>query len=265
MDSIFSAIAKLEKENRAGALCMVINTRGSAPRRSGSKMLVFEDGSILGTVGGGELENRVKKEGLEAIKDGKTRLLTYNMVDPSKGDPGVCGGTIEVYVEPILPKPKIIIIGAGHVGKALTHLAQWLGYYVVLSDDRAEYCNSDAAPGADEYLVCKMSEIPNKTEITPWTYLALVTRGGNVDAEGIPALLSKPFAYLGVIGSKRRWMLTKKSLMEQGVSEDVINKIKSPIGLDINTETPREIAVSIMAEIMMYNQGGSGESLSEKQ
>lgn len=262
MTKVFTALAKLETENRPAALCMVINSRGSTPRSGGSKMLVYEDGSIIGTVGGGELENRVRREALDAIRDGKTRLLTYNMVDPEKGDPGVCGGTVEIYVEPILPRPKIVIIGAGHVGKAVAHLAHWLNFYVVVSDDRPEFCNEDAVPNADEYLICKMKEVPEKTQITPWTYLVMTTRGGDVDVEGLPSLLETSAAYFGVIGSKRRWLLTKKKLLENGVSIEKLKKVRSPIGLELNAETPEEIAVSIIAEIIMLQQGGTGGIMS---
>ena len=116
---------------------MVVRSKGSTPRHSGSKMLVYPDGSIVGTVGGGELENRVIREALDAISDGSSRMLEYQMSDPERGDPGVCGGQVEVYVEPFRPKPTIVVIGAGHVGKAVAHLAHWLGFWVILNDDRA--------------------------------------------------------------------------------------------------------------------------------
>jgi len=263
MTKVFAALAELENENRLGVLCMVISSRGSTPRSNGSKMLVYEDGSIVGTVGGGELENRVRQEALEAIHDGKTRFLTYNMVDPEKGDPGVCGGTVEIYVEPIIPKPKIIIIGAGHVGKAVAHLAHWLDFYVVVSDDRPEFCNEDAVPNADEYLSCEMKDVSNKTQITPWTYLVLTTRGGDIDVEGLPALLDTPAAYLGVIGSKRRWSLTMNKLLEKGIPSKKLDQIRSPIGLDLKAETPEEIALSIMAEIIMLYHGGTSDVKSQ--
>jgi xanthine dehydrogenase accessory factor len=263
MTKVFAALAELENKNRLGVLCMVIGSRGSTPRSHGSKMLVYEDGSIVGTVGGGELENRVRQEALEAIRDGKTRFLTYNMVDPEKGDPGVCGGTVEIYVEPIIPKPKIIIIGAGHVGKAVAHLAHWLDFYVVVSDDRPEFCNEDAVPSADEYLSCEMKDVSYKTQITPWTYLVLTTRGGDVDVEGLPALLETPAAYLGVIGSKRRWSLTVNKLLEKGVPSKKLDQIRSPIGLDLKAETPEEIALSIMAEIIMLYHDGTGDIMSQ--
>ena len=138
----------VEARNEAGALCMVVRSKGSTPRHTGSKMLVYPDGSIVGTVGGGELENRVIAEARQAILDGQSRLLEYDLSDPARGDPGVCGGQVEVFVEPVLPKPTLIVIGAGHVGRAVVHLAKWLGFRVVVNDDRAEFCTPEATPEA---------------------------------------------------------------------------------------------------------------------
>jgi xanthine dehydrogenase accessory factor len=262
--SVFQKLAQLEQENRAAALCTIIHSQGSTPRGSGSRMLVYPDGSISGTVGGGELENRVIAQAREAIQDGKSRRLEYNMSDPARGDPGVCGGQVEVYVEPILPKPTLVIIGAGHVGKAVAHLAYWLGYQVVVSDDRTEFCTPEFIPDAHKYLPLKMAELPQHLEITPWTYLVLTTRGSNVDVEGLPALLDTPASYIGVIGSQRRWTIARKQMVENGVTPEKLERVRSPIGLELNAETPEEIAVSIMAEIIMLYQGGNGRVMSEK-
>jgi xanthine dehydrogenase accessory factor len=262
--SVYKALAKLEEENEAGALCTLIRSQGSTPRHSGSKMLVYQDGSILGTVGGGEVENRVIEEAVQSIKDGKPRLLEYNMSDPERGDPGVCGGQMEVFVEPIQSKPTLVIIGAGHVGKAVAHLAHWLGFRVVINDDRPEFCTPEAVPDGDEYLPAPLAELPQRLKITPWTYLALTTRGVNIDVQGLPALLETQAAYIGVIGSQRRWSVALKQLSEMGVPEEKLKQVRSPIGLELNAETPEEIAVSIMAEIIMLRHGGDGRVMSQK-
>jgi len=256
--SLYRALAELEANNQAGALCTIIDSQGSTPRHTGSKMLVYPDGKILGTVGGGELENRVIREAQEAILDGRPRRLAYNMADPERGDPGVCGGQVEVYVEPIQPKPTLIVIGSGHVGKAVAHLAHWLGFRVIVNDDRPEFCTPNAVPEADLYLPTLMQELPQQVEITPWTYLVLTTRGTLVDIAGLPGLLDTPAAYIGLIGSRRRWESTRQKLLENGIPEEKINRVRSPIGLELNAETPEEIAVSILAEIIMLRQGGDG-------
>jgi xanthine dehydrogenase accessory factor len=263
--SIFSALAELEQNQQAAALCTVVRTSGSTPRHSTSKMLVYPDGSILGSVGGGELENRVIREALESIRDGKPRLCEYSMADPARGDPGVCGGQVEVYVEPILPAPLIVIIGGGHVGKAVAHLAKWLGFRVAVSDDRPEFCTREANPDADEFYPVPMAELPDHLKITPQTYLVLTTRGVNVDVPGLPVLLETPAAYIGVIGSRRRWTTTVKELKKGGISDKRLARVYSPMGLEIQAESPEEIAVSIMAEILMIRNGGSGKQMRAKE
>ena len=261
MQSIYQALVELEHKNKAAALCTVISSQGSTPRHSTSKMLVYEDGSTLGTVGGGILENRIFEAAKEALMDGKSRLLEYTMADPDRGDPGVCGGTLEVFVEPILPAPTLVVIGGGHVGKALAHLAKWLNFHVAVSDDRPEFCTPEANPDADIFYECKLEELPDKLNIDKRTYLVLTTRGAVVDTPGLPPLLKSDAAYIGVIGSKRRWELTVKQLKKLGVSKKQIDRVHSPIGLELQVETPEEIAVSIMAEILMLRDGGTGEQM----
>ncbi len=252
--SLFQALVDLENSNSAGVLCTIIRSKGSTPRHVTSKMLVYPDGHIIGTVGGGEVENRVIKEALEAIEDGTPRLLAYNMANPARGDPGVCGGQVEIYVEPILPKPVLVVVGVGHVGKAVAHLAKWLGFVVAVSDDRPDFCNPQAVPEADEFYPVPLQELANQIKITPWTYIVLTTRGVDVDILGLPTLLSSSAAYIGVIGSKRRWSTTSKMLLEAGVTAEMVRQVHSPIGLEIYAETPEEIAVSIMAEIIKLHE-----------
>ncbi len=259
--SIYQALSELEKNNESAALCTVTKSEGSTPRHVGSKLLVYPDGKFIGTVGGGELENRVIKAALESMKSGEAQTLSYSMADPSRGDPGVCGGTVEVFVEPILPPATIVVIGAGHVGKAVVHLAKWLGFRVAVSDDRAEFCTPESVPGGDAYYPVEMGKLAKELKINHQTYLVITSRGSNVDAAGMPSLLESDAAYIGVIGSKRRWLTTVKALKEQGVAEEKIAKVHSPIGLELNAETPEEIAVSIMAEILMIKDKGTGKSM----
>jgi xanthine dehydrogenase accessory factor len=261
--AIFTAIAELEQSGQAGAVCTIIRSRGSTPRHQGSKMLVYDDGRFTGTIGGGEIESRVMREALAAIQDGHSRLLSYDMVNPQEGDPGVCGGTVEVFVEPIMPRPLLLVVGGGHVGKAVAHLARWLNFRVAVSDDRVEFCTPEANPDADLFLPVPMTDIPQQIKITPQTYIVLTTRGVAVDVAGLPGLIDSPAAYLGVIGSKRRWMMTRKAMLEAGIAEEKLQRVVSPIGLELNAETPEEIAVSIMAEIIMLRNGGTGQPMKE--
>jgi len=265
MNSIYQAITELEKNNESAALCTVVKSEGSTPRHVGSKMLVYPDGSFVGTVGGGELENRVHKAALKSIENGEYQTILYSMVDPSRGDPGVCGGTVEVFVEPILPPAMVVVIGAGHVGKAVVYLAKWLGFKVAVSDDRSEFCTPESVPGGDAYYPVEMGKLAEQLKVTRQTYIVVTSRGSNVDAAGLPSLLESDAGYIGVIGSKRRWLTTVKALKEQGVAEELIQKVHSPIGLELNAETPEQIAVSIMAEILMLKDKGTGKSMKVEQ
>src|SRR5512141_2414702 len=221
-NSIYQALSELEKTNESAALCTVTKSEGSTPRHVGSKMLVYPDGKFIGTVGGGDLEHRVLDEAWMAIGEGQARLLSYTMADPSRGDPGVCGGTVEVFVEPILPPAMVVVIGAGHVGKAVVHLAKWLGFRVAVSDDRPEFCTPESVPGADAYYPVEMGKLAEQLKINKQTYIVITSRGSNVDQEGLPGLLESNAAYIGVIGSKRRWLTTVKGLQAKGVPEDKI-------------------------------------------
>ncbi len=259
--SIYAKLTELERQGEAFAIATVIRAHGSVPRHDGSKMVVFGDGRIEGTIGGGDMESRVIRESLAAIADGKTRVLSYAFRDIQKGDVGVCGGEVEVYVEPVKPRSKIVIVGGGHVGKAVAHLAGWLGFRVVVSDDRPEFARPEAVPDADEHIECKLSELPERTSIDGDTYVLLTTRGVPVDLEGLPGLLSTSAAYIGVIGSRRRWEVCVEQLRAAGVSDEDVARVVSPMGLELNAETPEEIAVSILAEIVMLRRAGTGERM----
>ena len=255
---MYQTLAKLEQSGQPAVLCTITHSQGSTPRRVGSKMLVYPDGRIEGTIGGGQMESWVIAEALAALEEGKPRRLQYSMVDPARGDPGVCGGTLSIFVEPVLPRPALVVAGGGHVGRAVVHLAKWLGFRVALCDDRAEFCTPEAVPGADEYLPCALADLPAQFPINRYTYLVLATRNVQVDVAGLPALLQTEAAYIGVIGSRRRWQTTRKKLLEAGIPPETLDRVVSPMGLEINAETPEEIALSILAEIIMLRRGGDG-------
>ena len=262
--SIFQRLAELEGAGEPAALVTVIRDQGSVPRHAGAKMIVFPDGRIEGTIGGGELESRVIEEALAALADGRTRRMTYAFRDPEQGDVGVCGGEMEVFVEPLGQEPQLVIIGGGHVGKAVAHLGKWLGFRVVVCDDRPEFALTEAVPDADAHVVCALGEVPQRVGIHSQSYVVLTTRGVQIDLEGLPALLETPAAYIGVIGSRRRWETTAEALLERGVPAEAIERIVSPMGLELNAETPEEIAVSILAEIIMRRRGGTGERMAHR-
>jgi xanthine dehydrogenase accessory factor len=257
---VFQALVEAQNKGESVVLATVVNVSGSVPRRAGSKMLVRADGSIVGTVGGGAMEALVIKEALAALSEGSTRMPSYTLNDLAAGDPGVCGGTVQVFIEPIGLVPTLVVIGIGHVGKAVAELGKWLGFRVIISDDRTDYCNPDYLPGMDGYVVCKPGEISTKVQINAQTYIAAVTRGLPVDMNLIPALLKTDAAYVGLIGSRRRWALTVNALKEShGLIDAQLARVHAPIGLELMAETPKEIAVSILAEIIMVWRGGTGQ------
>jgi xanthine dehydrogenase accessory factor len=258
---IYARLAEIEALGERAVLVTVVAARGSVPRHAGSKMLVLPDGSTEGTIGGGEMEHRVITEALDALAEGELRVRQYAFRDPSQGDVGVCGGEIEVVIEPVTPKPSLLIIGAGHVGSAAAYLGKWLGFHVTVVDDRSEFAGPDAVPDADRILTCPMHEITEKVEVHSQTYVLLTTRGVDLDLEGLPKLLATPAAYIGVIGSRRRWETTAEKLRGAGIPEDQISRVTSPMGLELNAETPEEIAVSVLGQVIMQRRGGTGESM----
>lgn len=259
--SIYLRLAEFEKEGKPLALATVVQARGSVPRHEGTKMLIFPDGSIEGTIGGGEVESLIIQEALEALSSGRGRLLHYNFSDPERGDPGVCGGEMDVFIEPIRPRATLLIFGMGHVGKAIAHLGSWLGFRIIAADDRAEYLSEASLTDADLKLHCELTELPSKVEINEQTFVILTTRSVPTDVAGLPALIKSPAAYIGVIGSRRRWETTAKQLKANGVPAADIKRVSSPMGLEIHAETPEEIAISILSEIIMIQRGGSGEKM----
>lgn len=256
---ILIRIAELQAAGQPVALCTVVRASGSVPRQPGAKMLVHPDGHIEGTIGGGAMEARVVEEALAALSDGKTRLLEYSLAgDARRGDPGICGGNLEVFVEPIQPQPTLLIIGAGHVGRAMAKFGKLLGYRILISDDRPELCTHATIPEADAFYPVPMSELPSKLAINPQTFVVLTTRNAEVDITGLPALIDLPVGYLGVIGSRKRWAEARKKLQAAGIPAASLDRVRSPMGLEIHAETPEEIALSILAEITMLRRGGDG-------
>ena len=164
--SIFRALADAQTAHNPVALVTVLATQGSMPRHASSKMLVRLDGSTLGTIGGGAMEARVIEEALAAIADGQPRVRSYTLNSLEAGDAGICGGTAELFIDPINVAPALLVIGGGHVGKALCELAGWAGFRVILSDDRPEFCNPLYVPDLAGYIVCPPSEIPQRSRAT---------------------------------------------------------------------------------------------------
>lgn len=242
-------------------LATVVGTSRSVPRHAGSKMLVFREGRTSGTIGGGEMEARVIEEALGALEDGRTRLLSYDLLDPQRGDPGVCGGNVQLFLEAYMPASTVFVVGCGHIGRAVVELAHWLGFRVVAYDDRPDL--ADPALLADADVVASGDLGALLDEIDGHTHVVVVTRNMEVDVRIVPRLLETQARSIGIMGSRRRWQETRTVLAGQGISDEALARLSAPIGLELNAETPEEIAVSIMSEIILGRRGGTGEAMTD--
>ena len=252
---ILFQLARAVEDGRPVVLATVVNTRRSAPRHSGTKMLVYADGTTAGTIGGGEMEARVIDAAAEVLSDRRPRLLEYALVDPQRGDPGVCGGEVEIYLEPYMPRHTVYVVGCGHVGRGVVDLAHWLGYRTVAIDDRPEMVTAEALPNADQRLAGSLADLDEK--VPEDASIVLVTRNTDLDVAALPNALSTPARYIGVMGSITRWRSVSSRLLEAGVTASDLERVHSPIGIEMNAETIEEIAVSIMSEIIQVNRAVS--------
>ncbi len=238
------------EEGFAAVMATVTRTNRSVPRHAGAKMLVLSDGRQLGTIGGGEMEARVREASAELITTGQSTTIDYDLVDPGRGDPGVCGGSVSIHLEVFMPQPHLVVVGCGHVGAAVIELAHWLGYRVTAIDDRDELAHEDRLADADVVLSGPLEDSLREAGIDERTHVVLLTRNVGVDAEVLPFVLESAARSIGVMGSARRWQTTRQKLLDIGVAEDQLDRVVSPIGLDIAAETPAEIALSIMTELV---------------
>jgi xanthine dehydrogenase accessory factor len=261
---LLAELLQAQESGEPVVLATIIMARGSVPRHSGAKMLVYQNGRTSGTIGGGELEARITNEALQCLADGQTRVVPYSLVDPGRGDPGVCGGEVEIYLEPYAPPATLLVIGCGHVGKAVAALGHWLGYRVLVNDDREELASPEHIPEADVYLPGSVADMLSQLRVHANTFITVLTRNVFVDREILPLLAGTAAPYIGVIGSRRRWEETKTLLLADGMSQEDLARFHSPVGLELNAESPEEIAVSILSEIIMMRHGGTGERLAEE-
>jgi xanthine dehydrogenase accessory factor len=257
--ALLAELAAALDAGRSAVTATVVDTAGSVPRRPGAKMLIHEDGSTSGTIGGGKVEALVVANALETITTRETHLTTYTLQEPLRGDPGVCGGTMTIALEPYMPPPTVLVIGAGHVGRAVVDLAHWLGYRTVAVDDRVDLVTSQALPNADVLFAGDVNAAVEMHPITSDTSVVVVTRSFEMDALIVPLLLATPARYIGVMGSKRRWSSTRNALAGVDLTADDLLRIHAPIGIEIGAESVEEIAVSIMSEVIA-SHGASGRA-----
>src|SRR5690349_5979459 len=253
---VFSAVAAALERGEAAALVTIVSTTGSTPQRVGAKMLVFADGRIVGTIGGGCYENDAFWKAREAIKTRRPELIKYELSDDFAQETGlICGGQMDVYIEPIEPSPELYIIGAGHVGYHLARLAADVGFRVHIVDDREKFANAERFPTAVEVVVDDIPAWIDRSNLPPHAYAVIVTRGHTNDLEAMRVLAPRELRYLGLIGSRAKVARIYDALVADGMSAEVLAKVHAPIGLNIGAVTPQEIAVSILAELIAVKHG----------
>lgn len=250
---IYREIVRLAESGEDAAVATVIMVSGSTPREEGAKMLVYGDGRTLGTVGGGNIEKTVTGEALEVIKTGKPKKLEYKL-NP-KGELGmICGGDTEVFVEPVTAAPRLFIFGAGHIGVPLSKMAAMADFKVVVVDDRAEYATKERFPDAVEFIVSDFKSAFDKIKVSPGSFIVIVTHGHKGDEAALEGALRTPAKYIGMIGSRTKNQAVYGHLLAKGFTQPELDKVHAPIGLNIRAQTPEEIAVSILGEMVQVRR-----------
>jgi xanthine dehydrogenase accessory factor len=248
---IYEEIVKLRREGRRGAVATIVSVRGSIPSFRTAKMLVRDDGSIVGTIGGGCVEADVWQAAREVMEQEKPRTLTFNLNQNPKYDTGlVCGGTLDIFVEPVLPVPVLYLFGAGHVAVNLYKVAHNAGFDVIVVDDRETYANRERFPEAREIYAEDFERTMAKLAPNESAYIVIVTRGHRDDMRVLRWAVQTPARYVGMIGSRRKVIAIYHELEKEGLPPELFDRVHAPVGLDIGSVTPEEIAVAITAELI---------------
>lgn len=257
MLEVLKEVIKRVDKGEVIALVTIVEAEGSTPGEKGAKMAVGKDGLISGTIGGGIVEAKVIEAARKAIKSGKKQSLHYNLTREETGlDNGaICGGELKIFIDILKPKEKIIIFGAGHIAVSLSKLAKIIGFKVSIVDERVDFANRERFPEAEQIITEKAGIALNQVKITPSTYVVIVTKGHLQDEEALTSVINQNAGYIGMIGSRTKNEVIFQHLREKGITEEKIKKIYTPIGIDIGAQTPEEIAVSIIAEIIRVSRG----------
>jgi xanthine dehydrogenase accessory factor len=256
---IYEQIVQLRREGRRGSVATIVNVRGSIPSFKTAKMLVRDDGSIVGTIGGGCVEADVWQAAREVMESEKPRTLKFDLNQDPKYDTGlVCGGMLEVFIEPVLPPALLYVFGAGHVAFNLCQSASNAGFDVIVTDDRSSYATSERFPAAREVHALDFDEATKTLDPNESSYIVIVTRGHHDDMRLLRWAVQTRARYVGMIGSKRKVIEIFKTLQAEGLAAHLFDRVHAPVGLDIGAVTPEEIAVAITAELIAIRRHATG-------
>ncbi len=248
---IYEEIVKLRREGHKAAVATIVNVRGSIPSFKSAKMLVRDDGTIAGTIGGGCVEAEVWQAAREVIASESPRTLTFDLNQDPRYDTGlVCGGTLEIFIEPILPQPLLYIFGGGHVGHELYKAAANVGFDVIVVDDREAYANRERFPEARHVIAADFDKALADLNPLESSYIVIVTRGHRDDMRVLRWAVQTNSLYIGMVGSRRKAITIFRELTSEGLNAELFGRVYSPVGLDIGAITPEEIAIAITAEII---------------
>jgi xanthine dehydrogenase accessory factor len=248
---LFDEIVRLRRAGQKCALATIVQVNGSIPSYESAKLLVREDGSMIGTIGGGCVEAEVWNAAREVIGTERPRHMKFSLGQDAAYDNGlICGGQLEVFVEAIVPQPKAYIFGAGHISKSLCKVATMAGFAVSVIDNREQYANRERFPEAEEVHAEEYEELFPRLAVRDTSYLIIVTRGHRDDMRVLRWAIETPARYIAMIGSKRKVIGVMKELEKEGVGKAGLERLFAPMGFDIGAITPEEIAVSVVAEMI---------------
>jgi len=260
MSDFIEEILKIKEEGKSAALATIIGTKGSTPREVGAKMLILESGKILGTIGGGCLEAEVWQEAMKIIKEEKPRTVHFDLTGKKAEEIGmICGGVMDIYIEPVVPTPKVFIFGGGHISLFLAKICAMVGFQVAVIDDRPQFANKERFPEAGEVIAEEFPFALPKLKVNRSSYLVIVTRGHAYDQEVLEWAVGTEARYLGMIGSRRKIKTVYDNLAAKGIPPEKFQRVHAPVGLNIGALTPEEIAVSIVAEMIQERRKERGE------
>jgi xanthine dehydrogenase accessory factor len=253
---VLEAALRAEETGEPAALVTVVATEGSTPQKAGAKMLVYPDGRIVGTIGGGCVEAEMTWRARQSIESRKPQVASYELTADQAGEDGlVCGGRMQVFIEPVEGTPTLCLFGAGHVAQPLARLAKAAGFRVEVVDDRVKFANRERFPDADLVLVEEFERAASRMSLGRNTFAVVVTRGHKGDRQALESVVGKGLRYVGLLGSRPKLVHLVAGLDEKGVPPEALAEIRCPLGLEIGAVSPEEIAVSIMAEMIAIRRG----------
>jgi len=255
MLEIYQELVNITSKGGRAVLATVTSSRGSAPRKAGAKMLIKGDGTFIGTVGGGGVEQQVREKAAEVMNSGEPQVVHFDLSGRGEEATMICGGQMDIFLEPILPSETLYLFGAGHIAQSTTTIGKMLGFRVVVIDPRPEYNNSERFPNADLLVVEEYECAFSKLSVDQGSYVIIYTPGHVLDERCLHFAVGTKAKYIGMIGSKKKVKEVKERLLQKGVTRERLDRVYAPIGIEIGAETPQEIAISILAEIIKVNKG----------